>query len=332
MLKNNATGGWLKVRLRGNTSPAAGTGAVVSVNVNGVWQRRTITTHAGALGLVGDEAFFGLGDATTADEVSIQWPSGCTSQYTDVAGNQLHTFEETCADTAPTVAVTGSGCLGDPQTVTLGGGTAFAWYRTQAEEDAFLVSGTSVVFDTLTMTQTLYVANTSGDRPSRRMPVSLSAGTRPVFNVSMSHTGTGYQFTATSTDPAVTTYQWYLNDAPVATGNTYTATGLEAGEQWVCAGVVSNGCHARNCVEFIVTGVEASILADYTVFPNPVKGKLQVAHKGGKPFALELIHITGARACQAGGHTSYEVDTEGYAPGLYILRINGQGAMKIIKQ
>jgi hypothetical protein len=336
IVKNNSTNNWLKIRLQGNISPAAGTGAVVSIHVNGVWQHRTITTDAGPIsGEVGDEAFFGLGNATTVDELTIAWPSGCTSQYTNVTANQRLAYAETCAGPAPTVNILGNGCLGAPQRVNLGGGgTQFAWYRAKDQEEAFFISGTeSVTFDTLTRSQTLYVANISGDSPSRRMPVALSAGVRPVFHVAMTQTGSRFQFTATSADPTITTYQWYLADNQLAgTGSSYTPPPLATGAQRVCARVVSNGCDAWNCVEFIVTGVEESILTEYTVHPNPVKGTLHITHKSDKPFALELIHITGARAYQTSGHASYEVNTEGYAPGLYILRINGQGAIKIVKQ
>ncbi len=83
--------GWLKVQCKGTASNASGIGAKVRVltTIHGVqfWQMREINSGDGWGGgeLI---AHFGLGDATTVDILSVEWPSGHTQELTSIDRNQ----------------------------------------------------------------------------------------------------------------------------------------------------------------------------------------------------------------------------------------------------
>jgi hypothetical protein len=86
---NNA---WLKVKLVGTASNRDGIGAKVQVQAKYAgqvrWQRRDIS---GGDGYNGNHlyAHFGLGNATKANVVRIEWPSGAVQEFTDVAADQI---------------------------------------------------------------------------------------------------------------------------------------------------------------------------------------------------------------------------------------------------
>jgi uncharacterized repeat protein (TIGR03803 family) len=94
---NGNSNGWLKVKLVGTVSNRSAIGAKVRVHatIGGktFWQLREINTGdgfcAGPL-----EADFGLGDATNADTVRIEWPSGFVQEFQNVAAKQILTITE----------------------------------------------------------------------------------------------------------------------------------------------------------------------------------------------------------------------------------------------
>ncbi|MCK6500948.1 MAG: VCBS repeat-containing protein, partial [Nitrospira sp.] len=86
---------WLKLVLRGTASNTEGLGALIRVRatIGG----RSIEQMKHVRGMIVAEdprPNFGLGDATQADEVRIQWPSGNVQILTDVAANQILTVTE----------------------------------------------------------------------------------------------------------------------------------------------------------------------------------------------------------------------------------------------
>ena len=94
---NGNANGWLKVRLVGTVSNRAGIGAKVRVKAHYAgqdrWQLRQIASSDGRTG--GSlEAHFGLGDATNADLVRIEWPSGTVQELHDVASGLFLTVTE----------------------------------------------------------------------------------------------------------------------------------------------------------------------------------------------------------------------------------------------
>ena len=86
---------WLKIRLHGASSNQDGNGAKVRVKANigdkTVWQLRQIVSQSHQVELL---AHFGLGDATQADVVRIEWPSGIVQELTNVAAGQVLTITE----------------------------------------------------------------------------------------------------------------------------------------------------------------------------------------------------------------------------------------------
>ena len=82
------TNKWLKVTLQGIQSNGNGIGA--RVEVYGAWgkQIRDIRSGEGFKYMSSLNAHFGIGQATTIDQVIIRWPSGLVDTYNNVAPNQ----------------------------------------------------------------------------------------------------------------------------------------------------------------------------------------------------------------------------------------------------
>lgn len=96
LFRNNGNGNrWLKVKLVGTVSNRDGIGAKVrlSATIGGrtFTQMREISGNAFGLPLLGH---FGLGDATHATTVRIEWPSGIVQELAQVAANQALTITE----------------------------------------------------------------------------------------------------------------------------------------------------------------------------------------------------------------------------------------------
>lgn len=114
---------WLKIKLVGTTSNRDGVGAKVRVKatIHGrtFEQMREIAGYAGWVGTVPLMAHFGLGDATLATSVRIEWPSGIVQVQANVAANQMLTVTEpeviqlTCSHKPDGLHIT---CRGLPNT------------------------------------------------------------------------------------------------------------------------------------------------------------------------------------------------------------------------
>lgn len=98
LYRNDTKGGnHLRVRLRGIRSNRQGIGAKVRVRtrVDGrdVWQLRAVGgfVSEGSHELI---AHFGLGLATEAEQVRVEWPSGIVQEFPKVAANQLLLVDE----------------------------------------------------------------------------------------------------------------------------------------------------------------------------------------------------------------------------------------------
>ena len=94
---NGNTNHWLKLRLIGTRSNRAAIGAKVRVRstINGqtFWQMREISGD-GSGGQNSLHVQFGLGNATNADLVRIEWPSGTVQELTNVTSKQFLTVTE----------------------------------------------------------------------------------------------------------------------------------------------------------------------------------------------------------------------------------------------
>jgi hypothetical protein len=99
MLNERSSNYWLKLVLRGTESNADAIGAKVRLKarITGreIWQLREIGTSAGPYAAQSDmRPNFGLGDASVADVVRIEWPSGTVQVLTNVAADQILTVVE----------------------------------------------------------------------------------------------------------------------------------------------------------------------------------------------------------------------------------------------
>ncbi len=87
-------GNYLVVKPRMNGSNHWAIGSKVSIKVGSVVQSRAITAGNSFYGQEPAEAFFGLGENTTVDEITIVWPGGAKTTITEVAGNQIITVND----------------------------------------------------------------------------------------------------------------------------------------------------------------------------------------------------------------------------------------------
>ena len=89
---------WLKLRLVGTRSNRAAIGAKVRVRatINGqtFWQMREVSGGDGHMGQNSLHVHIGLGNATNADLVRIEWPSGAVQELENVASKQFLTITE----------------------------------------------------------------------------------------------------------------------------------------------------------------------------------------------------------------------------------------------
>lgn len=97
LLRNDggqAAGHWLKLKLVGTKSNRNAVGARVTLKTGELLQVDEV--HAGDSYLSHSDwrLHFGLGQATTVDELSIRWPSGTVEKLTNVAADRVLTLEE----------------------------------------------------------------------------------------------------------------------------------------------------------------------------------------------------------------------------------------------
>jgi len=88
----------------------------------------------------------------------------------------------------------------------------------------------------------------------------------------------------------------------------------------VC-GAKSNVIVKSNWVQSVVTGIEKFESANFSVFPNPANEKIEIQTELGK-YEIELINIFGQVLLKE--KNAKEINVGDYAPGTYILRINGK--------
>ncbi len=85
---------WLKVDTRTKGGRRTAIGARVTVVTGGRTQFQDVIGVNGYLSQGDRRAHFGLGKAGKADRVQVRWPDGTTSEWTDVAANQVLRVEQ----------------------------------------------------------------------------------------------------------------------------------------------------------------------------------------------------------------------------------------------
>jgi hypothetical protein len=95
---NGNSNAWVNFRLIGRLSNHSAIGAKVrlkaTIHGRTFWQMREISGGSGFGSQNDIRANFGLGDATNAELVRIEWPSGIVQTMTNVAGRQFLTVVE----------------------------------------------------------------------------------------------------------------------------------------------------------------------------------------------------------------------------------------------
>ena len=84
-------------------APGDALGAVVTVDVGGVRRSQVVSAGYSFLSSGSKSLFFGLGEATHADKVTIRWPSGKTSELRDVPAGRLALCEPPDLEAPPPV-------------------------------------------------------------------------------------------------------------------------------------------------------------------------------------------------------------------------------------
>lgn len=104
---------FLAMNFVGSRSNRSGIGVRVKIKatIGGIprWQMREVTSQAGYCVQNGEDAWFGLGDATIVDSIVSTWPSGVTRILTNIPADQFLTIDE-CEATDPDGDAIGSNC------------------------------------------------------------------------------------------------------------------------------------------------------------------------------------------------------------------------------
>jgi len=99
LYRNNGNSNhWLKVKLAGTTSNRSGIGAKVRVRTviggRSLWQLREISGNSAMSGAQPLVAHFGLGNASRATTVRVEWPSGVVQELGSITADQTLTLVE----------------------------------------------------------------------------------------------------------------------------------------------------------------------------------------------------------------------------------------------
>ena len=110
-INNTNDNNWVKFNLEGLVSNKDAIGA--RIEIYGDWgvQIREVRAGESFAPFSSTMTHFGLGTATSIDQVIVRWPSGMVTTYDDVAINESHHYLEV-------------GCLLDPNEINTDGGTA----------------------------------------------------------------------------------------------------------------------------------------------------------------------------------------------------------------
>lgn len=145
-----------------------------------------------------------------------------------------------------------------------------------------------------------------------------------IINFSASITQSGNTLTANAT--GAVSYQWYLNNQPIAgaTGPTYTYT--QSGNYYVLA-TDANGCEAAsNIVEATFIGVDETVFGEVAISVDPANG--QIAISGTRPLSSvtrwQLQESTGRIVRQGwliNGQLRHTIEMDGLANGMYIVNL-----------
>jgi hypothetical protein len=242
---------WLVVKCEGRVSNRAAIGTKVRVKARiagrEVWQLREIS-GGGGLGAQPDlRPHFGLGDAVNAQVVRVEWPSGISQEFTNIAARQfLNVVEPDVRILPQSQQVPAGSTVTFTLTTTLPPPLDFQWrldgVALPGETGAVLVITNTRASDlgkyTVALTNretgfafTTSAATLSGAVVFNQQPVSQNvvSGSNATFRAAVSGAGP-------------LTWQWRFNgiDLPGATSDTLTLTNVQLSQNGVYTVAVSN--------------------------------------------------------------------------------------------
>jgi hypothetical protein len=95
VLRNDTAGGhWLQLRAVGRKSNRDAIGAKVTVRTARLTQLREVKRTLSIYSASDPRAHFGLGPATKADLVRVEWPSGRVDEWKDVPADRHYRVDE----------------------------------------------------------------------------------------------------------------------------------------------------------------------------------------------------------------------------------------------
>jgi len=233
--KGNSNG-WLTVKCVGTASNRSALGAKVrakaTIGGKAIWQLREISNGDG-LGNGTLIAHFGLGDATNAETLRIEWPSGTVQEFRDVAANQMLAIQESIVDIFPAKADVSLGAMLTLSVTNAPPDSTLQWRLNGVD----IAGATNVTLEFSSATTNLngayniVLSNATGlifPRPS-----VVRVFDRPLIIAQPQSTnvlaGTNVTLSVTAFSPSPITYQWQFNgvDIPGQTSPTLTITNVQ---------------------------------------------------------------------------------------------------------
>lgn len=228
----------ISLRLVGTQSNRSAIGAKVRVKATiggkAFWQVREISGGSGYGSQNDLRAHFGLGDATNADLIRIEWPSGVVQELREVAARQVLAIQESNADIFPAQADVSLGATLTLSVTNAPPDSALQW-RLNGIDIAGATNATlefSNATTNLNGHYTVVVSNATGSVFPR--PAVVRIFDRPIITSQPQSTnalpGASATFSVAALSPSLPiTYQWQFNgvDLPGQTGSTLTLTNLQ---------------------------------------------------------------------------------------------------------
>ncbi|GAA4341259.1 T9SS type A sorting domain-containing protein [Flaviaesturariibacter amylovorans] len=269
---------------------------------------------------------------------------GCYSQASNVIDVTAHP--------APLVGVfanTPALCSGNSTQVFASGASTYSWSPATGLN---ATTGPSVTATPATTTTYTVTGTANGCSASQNVTISVTPSVTPTINITYTGCPSGtIVFNATTTNLAGGTVQWYRNNIPMNTGNSFTVTGATNGTQVyarltsgaVCANPQSVNSQTVTLSCITVTAVpNIEGVEDFRLAPNPTPGPLQVLLRlnTAKKVSFEILDATGSvlrtvPPALLSGSASRRLDLGALPQGLYYLRttIGGRSFLeKVIVQ
>ena len=246
---NGNSNAWLKIRCTGTASNRDGVGAKVRVKttIGGV-ERCQLREISGGIGF-GQTPYanFGLGDATNAQTVRIEWPSRLVEEFSDVAVKQFLTVTEPGASISPAAQAVPPGSTASFRfSTTLPPPLLLLWHRNgvplPGETNQALVISNVQAADAAQYS----VAATQPDLHFTLIPPAAKlSGPIVIIQQPQPRTiprGSNATFQAVADGLAPLTYQWLLNRVEIAgaTNASLLITNAQLAQDGTYSVVVSN--------------------------------------------------------------------------------------------